>query len=175
MSAAGRMSRSAISSRLPAGPPHAGRRSGPGPWSRLHAPRECNGSAAGGCHRSDVAEVHSAQLPTGRRVDILLGRGEDRPAALLQPRHERRRRAAAGRSAAAAAGPPPPVGSEWGRAVSASTIAQGQTQELFHPNAYGQMALGDCVGAMYAARRGSYACTGGAGRAPGDMLLTPLR
>lgn len=71
--------------------------------------------------------------------------------------------------------PPSPVGSEWGRAVSASTIAQGQTQELFHPNAYGQMALGDCVGAMYAARRGSYACTGGAGRAPGDMLLTPLR
>src|SRR5215217_3118324 len=40
--------------------------------------------------------------------------------------------------------PPSPVRSEWGRAVSASTIAEGQTQELFHPNAYGQRAFGDC-------------------------------
>ena len=67
--------------------------------------------------------------------------------------------------------PPSPVTSEWGRAVSASTIAQGQTQELFHPNAYGQRALGDCLTALYAAKRGNYACTGGAGRAPGDMQL----
>lgn len=71
--------------------------------------------------------------------------------------------------------PPSPVGSEWGRAVSASTIAQGQTQELFHPNAYGQMPLGTCVSAHYAARRGSYACANVAPRRPGDMVLTPLR
>ncbi len=71
--------------------------------------------------------------------------------------------------------PPSPVGSEWGRAVSASAIAAGQTQELFHPNAYGQLALGDCLGAMYAAKRGSHACTGAGGRAPGDQVLTSLR
>lgn len=67
--------------------------------------------------------------------------------------------------------PPSPTAGEWGRAVSASTIAQGQTQELFHPNAYGQMALGDCLTALYAAKRGNYACRGAAGRAPGDMQL----
>ena len=78
-------------------------------------------------------------------------------------------------SAVSLLAPPSPVGSEWGRAVSASTIAQGQIQELFHPNAYGQMALGSCVGALYAARRGSYACTNVAPRGPGDMVLTALR
>ena len=78
-------------------------------------------------------------------------------------------------SAVSLLSPPSPVGSEWGRAVSASTIAEGQTQELFHPNAYGQMAFGDCLGAVYAARRGSYACTGAARRAPGDMVLSALR
>jgi lysophospholipase L1-like esterase len=69
---------------------------------------------------------------------------------------------------------PSPARSEWGRAVSASTIAQGQTQELFHPNAYGQRALGTCVGALYAAHRGSYACTNVAPHGPGDMVLTAL-
>jgi hypothetical protein len=69
---------------------------------------------------------------------------------------------------------PAPAGAEWGRAVSASTIVEGETQELFHPDAYGQRAFGRCLGALYAARRGSYACTGGAGRSPDEMLLTPL-
>ena len=70
--------------------------------------------------------------------------------------------------------PPSQRGSQWGRAVSAATIAQGQTQELLHPNAYGQMALGTCIGALYAAQRGSYACSGKAGSAPGEMRLQPL-
>ena len=80
------------------------------------------------------------------------------------------------RSAAAvsALAPPSQRGSEWGRAVSAATIAQGQTQELFHPNAYGQMALGTCIGALYAAHRGSHACSGTAGSAPGELRLEPL-
>ena len=55
--------------------------------------------------------------------------------------------------------------------MSASTIAQGQVQELFHPNAYGQQVLGDCLTAMYAAKRGNYACLGAAERAPGEMQL----
>jgi len=64
------------------------------------------------------------------------------------------------------------TGSEWGRALSASTISQGESQEVFHPDAYGQMALGDCLGALYAASPGNYSCAGGARRAPGDMTLT---
>ncbi len=70
---------------------------------------------------------------------------------------------------------PSPTGSEWARAVSASTIVQGETEELFHPNAYGQMALGRCLGALYAARRGSYECVGAAGRGPADMVLRRRR
>jgi lysophospholipase L1-like esterase len=77
-------------------------------------------------------------------------------------------------AAASPLAPPSPTGSEWGRALSAGTISQGETQEVFHPDAYGQMALGDCVGALFAARRGSYTCSGGPGRAPSDMTLTPL-
>ena len=56
--------------------------------------------------------------------------------------------------------------------MSASTIAQGEVQELFHPNAYGQMALGNCLTRLYAAARGNYACTGAAGRDPQQMVLT---
>lgn len=70
--------------------------------------------------------------------------------------------------------PPSPTTSEWGRAVSASTISQGETQEVFHPDAYGQMALGACVTAMFAAPPGRYACSGGAGRAPSAMTLTRM-
>lgn len=70
--------------------------------------------------------------------------------------------------------PPSATRSEWGRAVSASTIAEGDAQELFHPDAFGQAALGDCLSAMYAAKRGSYTCTGAAGIAPSDMTLAPL-
>jgi lysophospholipase L1-like esterase len=77
-------------------------------------------------------------------------------------------------SAVSLLSPPSPTGSEWGRAVSPSAIAEGETQELFHPNAYGQRAFGDCLAALYAAHRGNYACTGAAGRAPGEMVLGPL-
>jgi lysophospholipase L1-like esterase len=72
---------------------------------------------------------------------------------------------------------PSATGSEWGRAVSVSAIvAQAlSTQELFHPNAYGHRALGDCVGALYVSRRGSYGCVGAAGRAPDDMALKAVR
>ncbi|HEV7963499.1 MAG TPA: hypothetical protein VGP57_13250 [Actinoplanes sp.] len=68
--------------------------------------------------------------------------------------------------------PPSPTGSEWGRALSASTISQGETQEVFHPDAYGQMALGDCLAAVFAATPGNSTCSGGPGRAPQDMTLT---
>jgi lysophospholipase L1-like esterase len=72
-------------------------------------------------------------------------------------------------------GRPAPAVSEWGRAVSATTIATGEIQELFHPNAYGQAAFGRCLAELYASRRGSYACTGGAGKGPEEMALAPLR
>jgi lysophospholipase L1-like esterase len=54
---------------------------------------------------------------------------------------------------------------EWGRALSASSIQQGETQELFHPNAFGQQALGACLEGVFGQPRpGEFACTNAAGR-----------
>jgi lysophospholipase L1-like esterase len=66
---------------------------------------------------------------------------------------------------------PGPTGSEWGRFVGASTVQQGDLQEAFHPNAYGQRALGDCVTKLFAAGRGSFACAGAAGTDVDAMSL----
>jgi len=54
--------------------------------------------------------------------------------------------------------------SEWGRFLTGSTIAQGDLQEAFHPNAYGQQAIGACLGSVLAAGGpGRFACAGAAG------------
>ena len=53
---------------------------------------------------------------------------------------------------------------EWGRFLTASTVQQGDLQEAFHPNAFGQQAIGSCLGRVYAAgERGRFSCTGAAG------------
>ena len=70
---------------------------------------------------------------------------------------------------------PAAAGAEWGRFVSASALQQGELQELFHPNAYGQRALGTCVTKVFAAaRRGTFACSGAAGIDPGELTLRRL-
>ncbi len=58
--------------------------------------------------------------------------------------------------------------SEWGRII---TLTQGMIQELFHPNAYGQMALGTCLTGVAAAEPGDFTCTGTAGIAPGSVSV----
>jgi hypothetical protein len=72
-------------------------------------------------------------------------------------------------------GPPPlPAASEWGRYISVLDVPfDHYEQEFLHPNAYGQMALGHCLGALYVARRARhYACNGAAGETPQDVRLT---
>jgi len=66
---------------------------------------------------------------------------------------------------------PGATGGEWGRFVGASTVQQGDLQEAFHPNAYGQRALGDCVTKLFAAGPGSFACAGAAGTDVDAMAL----
>jgi hypothetical protein len=61
---------------------------------------------------------------------------------------------------------------EW---VRFATVTQGRMQESLHPNAYGQLALGDCLGRLWAAGPGSFACSNTAGRSPTSMVLTRLR
>jgi lysophospholipase L1-like esterase len=61
---------------------------------------------------------------------------------------------------------------EWGRFLGPSSIGQGggETQELFHPNAFGQRAMGACLTWLYAERApGTFACSGTAGVAPAGV------
>jgi hypothetical protein len=67
---------------------------------------------------------------------------------------------------------PSAAGSEWGRYVSGSTVQQGDLQEAFHPNAFGQRAFGTCLTAVYKdARPGRFACAGAAGEVPTGVQL----
>jgi hypothetical protein len=50
---------------------------------------------------------------------------------------------------------PSPQTSEWVRRLS---FLQGSSRESLHPNAYGQRAIGTCLGLLYVAPRGDYAC-----------------
>lgn len=67
--------------------------------------------------------------------------------------------------------PPSPTTSEWGRFLGPSAIQQGELQEVFHPNAYGQAAFATCVGAAFARPAGDFTCTSSAGRGPEAMVL----
>ena len=66
---------------------------------------------------------------------------------------------------------PSPATAEWGRFVGASTVQQGELQEAFHPDAYGQRAFGTCVTKAAAARPGRFACSGAAGLDPSQLAL----
>jgi lysophospholipase L1-like esterase len=67
---------------------------------------------------------------------------------------------------------PSPASSEWVRRLA---FVQGSSRESLHPNAYGQRAIGTCIGFLYAEPRGDYACraTPGSGYV-GGMRLEPL-
>ncbi|MFI9202768.1 GDSL-type esterase/lipase family protein [Streptomyces sp. NPDC053048] len=75
--------------------------------------------------------------------------------------------------------PLPASEAEWVRYMGFG-IEQGSIQESLHPNAYGQMALGDCLRKAYELAKklpaGSYECRGGVkGRGPLDMAVTPIK
>jgi lysophospholipase L1-like esterase len=67
----------------------------------------------------------------------------------------------------------PPTGatSEWARFVGPSSISLGDTNESFHPNAFGQMALGRCLTLTYTRLTGSFACANQPGRGPEGMTI----
>lgn len=56
---------------------------------------------------------------------------------------------------------PSPASSEWVRRLA---FVQGSSRESLHPNAYGQRALGACIGLLYASQPGDYACRAEPGR-----------
>jgi hypothetical protein len=63
---------------------------------------------------------------------------------------------------------PSPANSEWVRRLA---FVQGSSRESLHPNAYGQRALGACIGLLYASQPGDYACHA----EPGHSYLDGMR
>lgn len=77
------------------------------------------------------------------------------------------------RSRRVGAAGPSPLSAEWVRRLD---FVQGSVRESLHPNAYGQRAIGACIGLLYARPRGDYACRAMPGRSyTGGMRLEPLR
>jgi hypothetical protein len=67
---------------------------------------------------------------------------------------------------------PSPATAEWVRRLA---FVQGSSRESLHPNAYGQRAIGACLGLLYASPRGSYACHAEPGRSYADGIgIEPL-
>ncbi len=66
---------------------------------------------------------------------------------------------------------PSPAGAEWVRRLA---FVQGSSRESLHPNAYGQRAIGTCIGLLYASPRGDYSCSATPGRSYVDGIsITP--
>jgi hypothetical protein len=66
---------------------------------------------------------------------------------------------------------PSPASAEWVRRLA---FVQGSSRESLHPNAYGQRAIGACIGLLYASPRGDYSCSATPGRGYADgMSVTP--
>jgi hypothetical protein len=78
-------------------------------------------------------------------------------------------------SEASATNPPTAVTMEWGRAFNAQTIAL--SPDAWHPNYYGALAQGACLGAFYTRNKpggapsSDYACYGAPGREPAQERL----
>jgi hypothetical protein len=67
---------------------------------------------------------------------------------------------------------PTPASAEWVRRLA---FVQGSSRESLHPNAYGQRAIGVCLGFLYARPRGDYSCRATPGRSYVDGIwLEPL-
>jgi hypothetical protein len=67
---------------------------------------------------------------------------------------------------------PSPASAEWVRRLA---FVQGSSRESLHPNAYGQRAIGACIGLLYAGSRGDYACRATPGHSYVDGIgLEPL-
>jgi hypothetical protein len=62
---------------------------------------------------------------------------------------------------------------EWGRFLNEASLTQGEVQEVFHPNAYGQIALGTCLELLWTRTGSSYSCTNQLGQGYRGMVLTP--
>ncbi|MEV7469307.1 GDSL-type esterase/lipase family protein [Streptomyces kronopolitis] len=67
--------------------------------------------------------------------------------------------------------PPSATGSDWARYFNTGAL-QGELKESLHPNAFGQLALGRCLGRLWNAGGGSRKCRNTPGQGYDGMYLT---
>jgi lysophospholipase L1-like esterase len=134
-------------------------------WSRL---------STGGCPfwdrdldwaRDSLAEQIADNLravAAGRRVELLDLRD------MLQGRE-----VCSTSASLVGSGGPSSTASEWARFL-VTGVGQGDLQESFHPNAYGQRGIGRCLALLWAASAGRYACRNTPGQSYAAMTLTAI-
>lgn len=67
--------------------------------------------------------------------------------------------------------PPDASVHEWGRFMNQASLTEGEIQELFHPNAFGQQALARCLTLLWGQTGPEYRCTNTPGQGPAGMQL----
>jgi hypothetical protein len=134
-------------------------------WSRL---------SEGGCPVWNADADWAAEAATGEIDAALRAAAEEIDAEYLDLRHALDGHQLCDRRARLA-GPsgPSPESSEWVRRLS---FLQGATRESLHPNAYGQRAIGACLGLLWERPRGEYACRATPGRGyAGGLSISSIR
>jgi hypothetical protein len=134
-------------------------------WSRLNL---------GGCPIWDADADWAAGEATGSIDAVLRSAAEEADAEYLDVRHAfDGHQLCDSRSRRVGPEGPSPSNAEWVRRLA---FVQGSSRESLHPNAYGQRALGACIGLLYASPNGDYACRLEPGRSYIDgMRLERLR
>jgi hypothetical protein len=130
----------------------------------------------GGCPFYDADLTWARDSLVDQIADMLRGVAADRGVELLDLRDSLQGReacATASRQATLTA-PPSPSTSEWARFLT-SNLVQGEIQETLHPNAYGQQALGWCLGLAWGAGGGDGACVPTPGQGPAGMRYVRTR
>jgi hypothetical protein len=116
-------------------------------WSRLNL---------GGCPFWDADADWAAGEATGSIDAALRSAATEAGAEYLDVRHALDgHQICDGRSRRVGPEGPSPSSAEWVRRLA---FVQGSSRESLHPNAYGQRALGACIGLLYASLAGDYAC-----------------
>lgn len=116
-------------------------------WDRLRL---------GGCPFWDADADWAAGEATGAIDTTIRDAARDAGAEFLDVRHALDgHRLCDFRSAVVGSAGPSVTGSEWVRRLE---LGEGSSRESLHPNAYGQRALGACIGLLYASAPGEYAC-----------------
>jgi len=134
-------------------------------WSRLDR---------GGCPFWDADADWAAAVATAS-IDAAIGRAASSVGAeYLDVRHALDgHQLCDSRSRSVGPEGPSPESAEWVRRLE---FGEGSPRESLHPNAYGQRALGACIGLLYASPVGEYACRLEAGRTYVDgMTIGPTR